>query len=173
MQLAYRVFRLFQEKVHVPVGKICRQQIEQLIISAADKIIQVAFALNQALATALDPRFDTEVIACGALGVEVPDECGCTFAGREPGKVDGGGGFSNPSLDVVCGDDFQTCGSPANGWMRTVSGTGPDCPAVKNRRIGRKTLHVPGVGAVPGRQSACPWRAAYQARPCFRPPSGG
>ena len=121
MQLAYRFFCLFQEQVHVTVGKIRRQEIEQLVIGAANKIFQVTLALNQAFAAALDLRFDPEVVAGSALGIEIPDKRGRAFACSQPGEIHGGGCFTDAPLDVVCGDDFQTWGSPANGWLRTVS----------------------------------------------------
>ena len=63
----YGFFRLFKVEVHVAIGKIRRQQVKQLIIGTANKIIQVALALNQALASALYLWFDAVVITGSAV----------------------------------------------------------------------------------------------------------
>ena len=82
-----------QESVNTLAAKAeeLRQQIEQLVIGTADKIIQVPLALYQALAATLDLRLDAVVVTGGTLGVEVPDKCRRTFTGGQPGKIDSGG----------------------------------------------------------------------------------
>src|ERR1039457_5513074 len=88
------------------VGKVSRQQIQVLNIGFLDQSADL-FCFEESFCTPPHLRLPIEVIACGPLGIQVPQERFHAALSTGVGQVDTRSSFTDTTFDVIEGNYFH------------------------------------------------------------------
>ncbi len=106
-QTRRRVLALVQMHVHAPIRQVRRQQIEIRMVRGYGELGRIGIAADQLLRASVDVCVAPQNVGRRCLRIEVPDQRWPAIGRGTIGEIDGGGRLTDPTLDVIDGNDFH------------------------------------------------------------------